>query len=537
MASRTRVPVFGAVLALALIVLVGCMAKVLTGSVAALSLSVPFEYLEQCAPITVTFQNSRGQTSALVKEAQVTLSATQNGTFYSDARCETAITSVTAPAKSSSITVYAIASYAGTSTFSAAVPAEEFSGSLDVTLDSYGEFFTTSANLGSISNCANWCKFSVSVATGALREITRLSNGGALASCSDGTQGYSYWTPAGRFSTFVSDCNTDGFNYVYRKDAVTGALDITNTRADGARRVAYNGAMSADGRYVLIASDAPDLVTGDTNGLQDIFLKDMNTGSIRRISLSSAGTQGNNASYLPGVSGDGLKMIYTSVATNLVTGDTNGFADLFLTELPQGTTTRIGVSTAGVAPNADIAWGQISSDGRFVVFLSGASNLVSGDTNGFTDVFVRDLTAGTTERVSLSSAGAQANGQSAITMGGAISWNGRYVVFTSSATNLVTGDTNAQDDVFVRDRLLGTTTRVSISTQGAQANSFIGNGVCSHGGRYVFFDSDATNLVTGDTNASTDIFVHDRVTGTTRQLSRNAAGQIGNGTSSLMNEI
>src|SRR3954451_13493427 len=184
--------------------------------------------------------------------------------------------------------------------------------------------------------------------------------------------------------------------------------------------------------------------------------------------------------------------------------------------LAAGTTERASVSSSGAQGDGESALPSISAHGRYVAFVSAASNLVPNDTNGSNcpgrfevcgfDVFVRDLKAGTTERVSVSSAGAQGDGDSGAgnfgTAGPAISADGRYVAFASVATDLVPGDTNGRSDVFVRDRQTGTTERVSVSSSGQQANFGGGSGdiessapAISADGRYVAFASIATNLV------------------------------------------
>ena len=176
-------------------------------------------------------------------------------------------------------------------------------------------------------------------------------------------------------------------------------------------------------------------------------------------------------------------------------------------DLRSGTTRRVSVAGDGTQANDPSYSSAISADGRYVAFQSDASNLVPGDTNQARDVFVRDLRSGTTRRVSVATGGTQANDPS---YSPAISADGRYVAFESNASNLVTGDTNHSFDVFVRDFRSGTTQRVSVASDGTQANGDSYGQAISADGRYVTFDSDASNLVPGDTNHRTDVFVHDR---------------------------
>jgi Tol biopolymer transport system component len=288
---------------------------------------------------------------------------------------------------------------------------------------------------------------------------------------------------------------------------------------DGADLPQQGQYVSADGRFVVFRSYSPNLVPGDTNAGWDIFLRDRLTATTERVSVDSAGNQCNGGCGLFGIaiSNDGRFVAYYAEATNLVPGDTNGSGDIFLRDRLNGTTERVSLGSAGMQSNATSQYPALTDDGRYIVFDSGASNLVTGDTNGVEDVFVRDRVSGTTELVSLSSSGTQANSESGFPT---ISADGRYVAFASTATNLVNGDSNGARDIFVRDRLTGITERVSVMTGGGQSN---GHSAwwsrISSDGRYVAFTSLATNLVPGDTNAVEDIFVHDRRLGITRRAS------------------
>jgi Tol biopolymer transport system component len=277
----------------------------------------------------------------------------------------------------------------------------------------------------------------------------------------------------------------------------------------GAQGNNYSGSpsISADGRYVAFRSEATNLVAGDTNNTADVFVRDRLAGTTERVSLSTAGVQGNNFSGYPSISADGRIVAFASVATNLVSGDTNQSYDIFVRDRLSGTTERVSVATGGAQGNNSSTYPAISADGNWVVFTSVASNLVAGDTNGASDVFVRDLVSATTERASVATGGAEGNGASG---GPVISADGRYVAFLSTATNLVSGDTNGFMDIFVRDRSSGTTERVSVATGGAQENSDSFDSWISADGRYVAFESAASNLVAGDTNGARDVFVRDR---------------------------
>jgi archaellum component FlaF (FlaF/FlaG flagellin family) len=289
-------------------------------------------------------------------------------------------------------------------------------------------------------------------------------------------------------------------------------------------------ALSADGRFVVFGSWATDLVPGDTNGVHDEFVHDRQTHTTELVSIGADGAPANNFSCYIALSATGRYVAFRSSATNLVKGDTSGVADgLFVRDRTARVTTRVSVSSSGVpADNVDRNL-AISADGRYVAFGSSFS-LVPGDTNGTYDVFVRDRQAGTTERVSLSSSGAQGNGPSLVA---GISSNGRYVSFASDATNLVRGDTNGATDIFVRDRQNKRTERVSVSSGGVQGNLASGNGSGFYGissgwitgdGHYVIFFSEANNLVPGDTNGQMDVFVRNRQTHTTERVNISSNG-------------
>jgi len=188
-----------------------------------------------------------------------------------------------------------------------------------------------------------------------------------------------------------------------------------------------------------------------------------------RVSVDSGGAQGNAESgdYGSRISADGRFVAFESRASNLVAGDANGCPDIFVRDRQSGTTERVSLATGGAEGNGISEFPSISADGRFVAFMSEATNLVAGDTNGCADIFVRDRQSGTTERVSLATGGTEGNNSS---YGSSISADGLFVAFDSWASDLVAGDTNGNSDIFVRDRQNGTTERVSLATGGAQGD-------------------------------------------------------------------
>jgi Tol biopolymer transport system component len=278
------------------------------------------------------------------------------------------------------------------------------------------------------------------------------------------------------------------------------------TQGNGA---AQHAMISANGRYVAFQSDASTLVSGDTNNTHDVFVHDRETGQTTRVSVRSNGRQGNGLSVHPSLSGNGRYVAFDSDASNLVSDDTNGTSDVFVHDRKTGQTRRVSVASDGTQGNGFslVTSPSISANGRYVTFISFATNLAEGgDTNDASDIFVHDRQSGQTNRISVASDGTEGDGNSEFPW---LSANGRYVAFHSLATNLVSGDTNFTSDIFVHDRKTGQTTRVSVASNGIEGNDFSGDPSISANGRFVSFSSVATNLVSGDTNGAGDIFVHD----------------------------
>jgi Tol biopolymer transport system component len=288
--------------------------------------------------------------------------------------------------------------------------------------------------------------------------------------------------------------------------------------------------ISADGRYVAFGSNATNLVAGDGNNVDDIFVADRATGTLVRASVDSSGLEADKSSFNPAISANGRFVAFHSLATNLVPNDTNGTVDIFVRDLVDGTTERVSVDPAGNEAHGDSLYASISGDGRFVAFQSQAADLVAGDVNGFQDVFVRDRQTGTTVLASVDAAGNQGDGNSQVAW---ISFDGRFVAFDSQATNLVAGDTNGVNDVFVKDLLSGAVDRVSVSSAGAEGDHDSFAGSLSADGRYVGFYSAATTLVPFDMNQAMDVFLRDRMSGTTTRVSVTPLGRGGNGDSFL----
>lgn len=286
-------------------------------------------------------------------------------------------------------------------------------------------------------------------------------------------------------------------------------------------------AVSADGRYIAFSSDADNLVGGDTNGARDIFVHDRVANTTQRVSIRTGGEQANGPSFAPAISDDGRIVAFYSLASNLVSGDTNGRADVFAHDRQTGQTSLMSVVINGTA-NGDSRDPDISGDGRYVVFASSASNLVGGDTNQADDIFRWDRVALIMERISVDSNGAQANNFS---RNPAVNGNGQRIVFTSDAGNLVAGDGNFTADIFLRDTSTGITSRVSITDGGGEANGTSWLPDISSGGQHIVFVSYATNLVGNDNNGYADVFLRNTGTGRTHIISIATDGAQGNNAS------
>lgn len=272
----------------------------------------------------------------------------------------------------------------------------------------------------------------------------------------------------------------------------------------------------------MFQSSADDLVTGDSNGAFDLFLYDSASGLIERVSLDENGAQLASSSGSGSISDDG-NLICFGTSSAAVSDDTNGVDDIFVRNRSANTTVRVSLTETNTQSAGASRDAVISGDGKFVVFTSDAPDLVTGDENSAKDVFRRDLINSTTIRVSVSDAEGEANAPCLVP---SISDDGNLVAFLSEADNLVAMDTNGQGDAFVRNVMAGTTTRVSVTNAGNQGGGGGANesAMISGDGTAVVFGSSATNLVSGDTNGVTDVFVRDLIEGTTELLSITRAG-------------
>ena len=341
----------------------------------------------------------------------------------------------------------------------------------------------------------------------------------------------------GRFCVVVSlnslivPGDTNGTQDVFLLDRSTWTWQRVSVSSSGiegnaSSSTSIGSCVSDDGRCVAFVSAASNLVAGDVANTTDIFVRDTLTGVTECVSTLPNGIPAGSSSE-PSLSADGRMVAFFSNANGIVAGDTNGSINLFVRDRQTGVIRLVDRTLAGTPASGASQRPAISGDGRFVVFTSSNNQLVAGDTNGTTDVFCADLSSNSIERISLSTAGIAGNQFSLVDSGGLISFNGRFIAFSSLATNLVPGDTNAQQDSFLRDRWLRTTERVSLTALGTQASHTSYADSVSDDGRRVAFTGYGSSFVSGDTNAFADVFV--RFLGSSAPQSFCTAGTSSNG--------
>ncbi len=283
------------------------------------------------------------------------------------------------------------------------------------------------------------------------------------------------------------------------------SVTADGTQADGD---SYSPAISGDGRFVAFVSLSTNLVDDDLNGVADIFLQNRVTGGIELISVSDTGIQGDGPSSTPAISFDGRYVAFASTATNLVQGDSNSASDIFIFDKEEKTIVRVSISTAGGDGNFGSRFPSISSDGNIIAFSSDATNLVGNDSNSLSDVFLVDRQSGwSAKRISVSNGGAEGNGAS---QSASVSANGGFVAFSSAASNLVDNDRNLKSDIFVYNLNSNEIERVSVASDGTESNGVSGSPSISGDGRFVTYASTANNLLEIDPDFKSDVFILDR---------------------------
>jgi len=344
----------------------------------------------------------------------------------------------------------------------------------------------------------------------------------------------------GRYVAFRSSArnlvggDTNGVDDIFVRDRVAGVTTRVSVDSNGVQGTGFSSdpSISADGRYVAFVSDSSNLVPGDTNRFRDVFVHDRLIGWTSRVSGGLLGAPGDDESLHPAISADGRFVAYDSSAGNLVARDTNRVRDVFEYDRQEDRTVRVSVDSSSFEGRRASQLPSISADGRYVTFESDAT-LTRSDTNQATDVFVHDRLTGLTDRVSVNAHGDEGQGTSNFSM---MSADGRYIAYQSSAWNLLPnpGDSNGRIDNFLLDRQTSTVTRLNVLYTGAQDSDGTTEGVrpsISADGRSVAFDSFAWRLVPFDRNSVWDVFVRDRDTATTARASVADSGTEGNGNS------
>jgi len=300
---------------------------------------------------------------------------------------------------------------------------------------------------------------------------------------------------------------------------------------DGSNDDSYRLAISADGRYVGFDSTATNLIAGGNSFAQNVFVHDTQTDLTTLVSKNKDGTDGGNAlSTTPYLSNDGRYVVFSSNASDIVLNDNNGNRDVFLYDMQLNTMKLVSKNNAGTgsANGASFAY-DISADGRYIAYESSAADIVANDSNGTYDIYIYDAVTDITILASKSKLGTgTANSASKAP---SLSSDGRYVTFYSSATDMASTDTDTKNDVFIYDRVTNVTALVSINTSLAgSGNGNSWNAKISKGANYVTFSSTSSDLVLNDTNNSTDVFLYDVTTSQITLVSKNTTGTgTGNG--------
>ncbi len=346
----------------------------------------------------------------------------------------------------------------------------------------------------------------------------------------------------GRYVVFVSTGNftsvsNQGRSNIFLRDVTSGTTtlisdDSTGSSSDGN---SFSPSISADGNLIVFASDATDLVANDTNDTTDIFLHNVGSGTTTLISMSLANEIGDGPSYSPVISDDGAYVAFASTAKNLTVGELDdGLPDVYLLRLSTSVVTL--VSHASMV-NANELSGSpsISSDGRYVAFVSLASNLTGSDTDdGVTDVYRYDRVGATIDKISSDINGGEVDAES---LAPSISDDGSKIAFYSAATDLVAGtSSNTSLQVYLWDSADSSTNKITLLSRKDGASGTIGTGdsfgpSINGDGQFVVFESDAENLVAGDSNGATDIFARDVTNNLTKRVSVKDTGGQANGAS------
>lgn len=372
-----------------------------------------------------------------------------------------------------------------------------------------------------------FCFMPVSFGAGGIELISRDKDGGF----SDGYCILLDVTPDGRYALFSSgstdhvDGDTNGTFDVFLYDAIGGMIERVSLDENGMQldQNSDSGTISDDGNLVCFRTAAAAISTDD-NGVADAYVRNRSEGTTERVSLTHLNGQSTGSVSVPAISGNGQFVVFSSESADFVSGDTNGASDLFRRDIINDMTIRVTIGD-GEEFDGGVTYPRISDDGNVIAFISGADNLVPGDTNGRQDTFVRNITAGTTTRVSV--AGNEDEGNGGTDEDCDISGDGNVVVFSSTSSNLVPGDTNGQTDIFVRDISAGTTELITITRAGVRSDDYSAFTTISQNGRYVGFKSRSRKLDSRKGGNQFSGFGFDRETGDIACIHFNQNGEEG----------
>lgn len=362
-------------------------------------------------------------------------------------------------------------------------------------------------------------------------QVTTIESLGANGVPGNGWSQDAKFAREGRVIAFASNANNlvpgdTGGTDVFVRDRTASTTIRVSERADGtaAPGTHWQPDITPDARFIVWSSDATSLVQPATVGRQ-IFLRDRDPDgngifdeaghvTVELISVSGDGIPGNGASSMPAISGDGRLVVFQSDATNLASGDSNGATDIFVRDRVSQKTTLVSraIGDASGAGLSNVP--NISRDGAYVIFQSNAPDLVPGDTNATTDVFRYAIASGVTQTVSVTAEGAPLIGGSVLgseaVVGPCLSGDGRHIVFQSTASNAVSGDANGQIDILAKDMVTGRVALISMRANGEQTQYPCVSPTISVDGRYVVFGTQDPLVVPGDTNRRQDLFLRDR---------------------------
>ncbi|TXI44780.1 matrixin family metalloprotease [Methylophilus sp.] len=346
---------------------------------------------------------------------------------------------------------------------------------------------------------------------------------GVLIKANDYSEAFAHSiSPDGKFVLYLS--YTDNANHdrgLYLKNLETGENTLISTSSSGelgnSDAINDNARFSADGKFVSFSSYASNLSPDDTDHRSDIFVKNLITGTTTLVSTNSNGVKDNDGAVVSTISANGRYLTFHSTATNLSAADTNASIDVYWKDTLTNETKLVSSSASGTVGNNRSWYASISTDGNLVAFESSATNLLPTNDNAYVDIFLKNMTTGAIQRVSTSATGIEGNGNSE---NASISADGRYVLFESRASNLIANDTNGASDIFIKDLQTSAIQRVSTSSSNQQVSSESYNARFSANGKFVIFDSTSNNLVSGDNNpAVLDTFIKNLETGEVRLVS------------------